>query len=222
MEKGLIPTITDDKQILAISIGRGYNFVKYIMADKKYCLCCGEDVPYNYVQRYERSELTCAYCGFTLDVKKLWDPSNISEGSVLVADDSQYVRNIILDVIKARKFSTNVKAFENGLELITAFSKMVSEHFPVDIAIIDLNMPVMDGITAARTIRAIEAQNKISATPIIFFSAVKADDALKAQLELLNPAIYMNKGSEPDPDSLAKRVEQLVGYLIEKYKKTEQ
>lgn len=189
------------------------------MEDTKYCICCGENVPYNYVERFERRELTCIYCGFTLDVQKLWEPSGASDGYVLVADDSRYVRNIITDVLKASKVYTNVMALENGLELITSFSRLVAEKTPVNILIIDLNMPVMDGITAARTIRAIETQNKIPASPIVFFSATKADESLKAQMELLSPASYVNKGNDPDPDQLAKRVEQLVGYLIEKYRK---
>src|SRR3989337_3144815 len=97
------------------------------MADTKYCLCCGEDVPYNYVERHERRELTCAYCGFTLDVQKLWEPSKISEGHVLIADDSKYVRDIIVDALKAGKYYANIMAFENGLELTTAFSRLISE-----------------------------------------------------------------------------------------------
>lgn len=192
------------------------------MGDTKYCLCCGDNVPYNYVERHERRELTCVYCGFTLDVQKLWEPSETSEGTVLIAEDSKYVRDIITDVVKTKRFSSNVMAFENGLELITAFSKLVSDNSRVDLAIIDLNMPVMDGITAARTIRAIESQHKIAATPVVFFSATKADDALKAQMDLLSPASYVNKGSDPDPDRLAERVEQLVGYLMEKYRKGSQ
>jgi CheY-like chemotaxis protein len=176
-------------------------------------------VPYNFVERHERRELTCAYCGFTLDVQKLWEPSTISEGHVIVAEDSKYVRDIITDVIMTRNLSSHVMSFENGLEMITAFSKLVAEKASVSMAIIDLNMPVMDGITAARTIRAIEQQHKLAATPIVFFSATIADDALKAQMELLTPASYVNKGSDADPDKLAERVEHLVGYLLEKYRK---
>jgi CheY-like chemotaxis protein len=176
-------------------------------------------VPYNYVERHERKEVTCAYCGFTLDVQKLWEPSKVNEGHVLVADDSKYVRDIIVDALRTSKFYTNILAVENGLELTTAFSKLASENAATGMAIIDLNMPIMDGITAARTMRAIEAQHNMPATPIIFFSAEKADDSLKAQMELLSPASYMNKGSDPDPDSLAGRVEQLVGYLMEKYRR---
>lgn len=189
------------------------------MGETKYCLCCGEDVPCNYVERHERREVTCAYCGFTLGVQKPWEPSDVSEAHVLVADDSKYVREIIVDALKLSKFRASVIAVENGLELTSAFSRLTSENRPVDVAIIDLNMPIMDGLTAARTIRSIETQHKMQAAPIIFFSAVKADEGLKAQMDMLAPASYVNKGSDPDPDSLAKRVEQLVGYLVEKYRK---
>ena len=189
------------------------------MGETRYCLCCGENVPFNYVERHERREITCAYCGFTLDVQKLWEPSKISEGHVLVADDSKYVRDIIVDALKAGRVCANVVAVENGLELTSVFSKLISENSSIDAAIIDLNMPIMDGITAARTMRAIETQHRIQPTPVIFFSAVKADEALRAQMDMLAPASYVNKGSDPDPDSLARRVEQLVGYLVEKYRK---
>ncbi len=192
------------------------------MADTKYCICCGEMVPYNQVERHERRETTCAYCGFTLDVQKLWEPSKVSDGYVLVADDSKYVRDIIINALNSSRVSANIIASENGLELTAAFSKLASEKAPADIAIIDLNMPIMDGVTAARTIRAIEARHSMPATPIIFFSAEKADDSLRTQMEILSPASYMNKGSDPDPESLAGRVEQLVGYLIEKYRKPSQ
>ena len=189
------------------------------MADTKYCLCCGENVPFNCVERHERRELTCIYCGFVLDVQKLWDSSRTSEGFTLIAEDSKYIRNIITDVLKKRKFSSHVESYENGLELITSYSKLIGDRATIDVAIIDLNMPVMDGLTAARTLRAIEAQHKTSTTPIVFFSSMKADEALKAQMDMLNPASYVNKGMDPDPEKLAERVEQLVGYLMEKYKK---
>ncbi len=189
------------------------------MIGAKYCLCCDEMVPCNYVERYERKELTCAYCGFTLDVQKAWESPRISDGYALVAEDSKYIRDIILSVLKFCKFSKNLMPLYNGLELITAYSKLISERAAIDIAVIDLNMPIMDGLTAARTIRSIEAQHRLSAVPIVFFSSVKADDSLKAQMEMLSPASYMNKGSDCHPDRIAERVRQLVSYLTEKYKK---
>jgi len=52
----------------------------------------------------------------------------------------------------------------------------------------------------------------------MFFSAEKADENLRKQMENLDPANYVNKGSDPDPDKLVSRVESLISYLMEKYK----
>ena len=195
--------------------------------ETKYCLCCGDQVPFNTFKRNERLEVTCVYCGFTLDIQNLWESKKqekaqkqpaLIESYALVTDDSQYTRKIIEDLLRARKFSSHIMAFQNGLELISAYSKLLNEKKTIDIAIIDLNMPVMDGLTAARLMRSLELQNDTIKTPIMFFSAEKADENLRKQMEHMDPANYVNKGSEPDPDKLISRVESLIGYLMEKYK----
>lgn len=191
------------------------------MGDTKYCLCCNEEVPFTSFVRHERIETTCMYCGFPLDIKKLYEPKDpVEKGYALISDDSRYTRIIIEDRLKEKKYSDNVLSFENGLELISAYSKLLEEKKPVDIAIIDLNMPVMDGLTAARLIRSLEAQNSRKAVPIIFFSSEKADDNFKKQMENLSPANYMNKGNDANPDALASRVESLIAYLIDQHSKT--
>ena len=38
------------------------------MPDTRFCVCCGEEVPYNRIARDGTTELTCQYCGFVLDV----------------------------------------------------------------------------------------------------------------------------------------------------------
>lgn len=241
------------------------------MEELKYCLCCGEQVPYSVVVRQGRRELNCVFCGFTLDVSNLDEPTpqvmsqqpaapvlppvaapdhtSISEpvvpavpesapvsvagpgkeplavshlmskeGYALVADDSRFTRKIIEALLKEKNYSSQVMAFENGLELLTAYSRLLTEKKLIDIAIIDLNMPVMDGLTAARMIRALESRNNAPVVPIVFFSAEKCGQDLKQQMENMEPANYVNKGSDPDPDKLALRIEFLLNYLSEKYK----
>jgi CheY-like chemotaxis protein len=189
------------------------------MGNTLYCLCCDEQVPFSTVVRNERREVTCAYCGFTLEVQKLWEPKNaLEKGCILVAEDSKLAREIIEDLIREKELSPCVFSFENGLGLISQYSRLLSEKRPVEIAIIDLNMPMMDGVTAARTMRALEEQNRAPKVPVVFFSAEKADENLKRNMENLEPANYVNKGSDLDPDNLKARVEQLLLYLIEKYR----
>ncbi|MDA8079102.1 MAG: response regulator [Nitrospiraceae bacterium] len=188
------------------------------MGDTRYCLCCDEEVPFSTVERNERKEVICAFCGFTLDIEKGSQTSAPEKGIALIAEDSPFTRKIIEKLIREKNFSEKVMALENGLELVSAYGKLLSEKAAVDVAIIDLNMPVMDGITAARTLRALEAQNSAQRVPIVFFSAAKADENLRQQMELLEPANYVNKGDDADPEKLITRVEMLLSYLMEKYR----
>lgn len=188
------------------------------MVDTKYCLCCDEQVPFSVIERDQKREARCVYCGFTVDVQKLWEiGKNRGKGCALVADDSRYTRRIILDVLNETKYWESVESFENGAELISAYAQMLSDRKRVDVVILDLNMPVMDGLIAARTIRTIEAQEGAEKVPLVFFSSAKADENLRKQMEIMSPAHYMNKSADPDPDKLAIRVEQLVNYILEHY-----
>jgi len=188
-----------------------------MVEDTKYCLCCDEQVPFSVIERNEKREVRCIFCGFTLDVQKLSELRKSNEkGYALVADDSKYTRRIIIDILKEKNHWASVESFGNGAELISAYSNLRSKDKTVDVVIVDLNMPVMDGITAARTIRAFEGRQGIDKVPIIFFSSEKADEHLRRQMENLAPAHYMNKATDPDPDKLAMRVEQLVEYILEK------
>jgi len=182
----------------------------------KYCLCCNEQVPFSVIEKSEKREARCIYCGFTLDIQKLSELIKVSEnGHALVADDSKYTRKIIMDILTEKNHWSRVESFGNGVELVSAYSNLLLKKKPIDVVIIDLNMPVMDGLTAARTIRSLEVQKRTEKVSMIFFSSEKADEHLKRQLENLAPAHYMNKAADPDPDKLAMRVEQLVQYILE-------
>lgn len=181
-------------------------------------MCCGEKVPFNTIERHDKREVTCAYCGFTLDVEQLHSLQDAGNaGYALVTDDSKFTRMLIEDLIKEKGFSSAVLSFENGFELVSSYSKLIAEKKAIKIAVIDISMPVMDGLTAARAMRVLEVQNGVEKVPVVFFSAVKADQSLREQMESLSPANYINKGSDPDPGKLIERVEYLLTYLIDKY-----
>jgi CheY-like chemotaxis protein len=187
---------------------------------RKYCICCGEEVPYNVVERNERRELTCTYCGFTLDVENIWEDIKASiETYALIAEDSDFARKLLKELVLKKHLASEVIAVTNGLELVTEYTKLMKKNITASFSIIDLNMPVMDGITAARTLRALEEKEGISKVPIVFFSAEKADESLKKQMELLAPAHYMNKGSDSIPDNFIKRVQGLLNFISQRYQR---
>ena len=84
--------------------------------------------------------------------------------SVLVADDhptNRKVVELILSQIDAR-----MVLVENGQQALDACR---DGHF--DIVLMDMQMPVMDGLTATREIRALEAREGRPRTPVVMLTA---------------------------------------------------
>jgi CheY-like chemotaxis protein len=182
--------------------------------EHKFCMCCGEDVTYNQIVRDGNLELTCIYCGFVLDVQM--EAGHSAASCILTVDDSRMTREFLEKMLIKSELAETVIPTESGVEFLAAFSKRLAEKLPVDLAILDLEMPVMDGITVARALRSIEEKFQTTQTPILLFSVKKCDAGLKQQLGLFAPASYMNKGSSSDPAHLKKRIDKLVKYLLSK------
>jgi CheY-like chemotaxis protein len=187
--------------------------------EAKYCLCCGEDVPYNTIFRGGQNQETCQYCGFVLDIKKeaiKKKVETLTADCILLAEDSPLTRDIIKAMLLQKKVAKSVLAFNDGQQLVSEFTSRLTGHAPTSLVILDLQMPVMDGITTARIIRNLEEKFKITRIPILFFSAHKCDEPLKKQMALYSPAVYLNKGSDTDSDVLLERVDQLMSYILQK------
>ena len=110
---------------------------------------------------------------FTLDLKPADTPPEQVEanpydldryGCVLVVDDNatnRRVAELLLTAVGAK-----VVCVENGIEALDRF-----KHEQFDVVLMDMMMPVMDGMQATRAIREYEAANAMPATPIIMLTA---------------------------------------------------
>ena len=70
----------------------------------------------------------------------------------LIVDDSKTMRRIVGKVVKENGFEIIVEA-ENGEEAMTRLRDS-SADAPVQLALVDWNMPVMDGLTFVKVARA--------------------------------------------------------------------
>ncbi|MFY9271062.1 MAG: response regulator [Candidatus Manganitrophaceae bacterium] len=181
--------------------------------ETQFCLCCGEDVPWNRITRGGNEELTCIYCGFILGAKPLPAPS---AKCIITVDDVAFVNDLLKGMLVNKGLAETVMTAGNGQEFVALFNTRLANHQPVDMVILDLEMPVMDGIAAARMMRALEGKYQVTRSPILFFSGRKCDDALKKQLGLFAPASYVNKGTSTKFEDLVERIDQLVTYLLNK------
>jgi two-component system chemotaxis response regulator CheY len=103
---------------------------------------------------------------------------------VLVVDDANLVRMYYRAALEKAGF--HVEEAMNGLEAIEQLLKA-----PVDLLIVDINMPQMDGVTFLRTLRS--KQSPVAATPALVVSTeaepqrIAAAMAAGANLYLVKP-----------------------------------
>ena len=105
---------------------------------------------------------------------------------ILVVDDHPTNRRVV--ELMLEQVGVIIASAENGAEACEAF-----EAGRFDVILMDVQMPVMDGLTATRNIRAYEAAQHLGRTPILILTAhsqpedIDASQAAGADQHLTKP-----------------------------------
>lgn len=185
--------------------------------DKQFCPSCGEKVEY-FVMLNEGDELKhCSICGLILPEEEEPEAKETLKTlqHVVAAEDSPLLLKTVTRMLQEKKIAKSVDACVNGEEFIATVVERGKNKQPISLAILDVNMPVLNGINAAVIMRAIEKGFERSRpTPILFFTAYKCDDTFKKVLKYCAPAKYINKGTGSSPEEFAERLYQVVCQLL--------
>jgi CheY-like chemotaxis protein len=101
---------------------------------------------------------------------------------VLVAEDNEI--NALLARKHLERLGATPARARDGLEAVQmAHMAMIGEREPFDIILMDIRMPGLDGLEAARQIRQAEAETHVGPTRIIALTANAFDDDRRAAIE---------------------------------------
>ena len=78
--------------------------------------------------------------------------------NILIAEDSSVILNLTKKILEQENY--NISAAKNGQEVL---NKLADNDY--DLILMDINMPILDGMECAKQIRAMADQSK-STTPI--------------------------------------------------------
>lgn len=123
-------------------------------------------------------------------------PRRKKQPKILLAEDNSINQMVCVDVLERKGYEVTIVM--NGVEAVEAFQK---EKY--DLILMDIKMPEMDGITAAKKIRSLESPDQH--IPIIALTALAAD---KEKACCLNAGMDIHLPKPIDPQQIYTELEK--------------
>jgi CheY-like chemotaxis protein len=115
--------------------------------------------------------------------------------SIVISEDSSTLRQLLKIVLDQHGIGKEILLTQNGEEFAQTVIERLSSGAGLDLAILDLEMPLLNGHAAAIVLRAAERALRIpKKAPILFFSRRVRDQDFERLLRHCQPAGYVNKG----------------------------
>ena len=110
-------------------------------------------------------------------------PKENQKAKVLIVEDLPFNAKINKSYVE-RCGGEVVGMVENGQEAVAKLEELVSKGEAIDLVLMDIEMPIMNGKEAARRIRKVEVEKNLPMCPIYFLSG----NCLQKEIEeCLNP-----------------------------------
>ena len=123
---------------------------------------------------------------------------------VLIAEDSSVIQTLTKNVLQFEKFE--ITSAKNGKEVLSTLN---NEN--IDLILLDINMPVMDGIKCAQTIRKLSDKQK-AGVPIVAITG-NAKNFTMDDFKAVGINDYLQKPL--DFDQLIKTVKKWIGNAVD-------
>jgi len=178
----------------------------------QYCHSCAEQVLTYTARSDDRVDVRCAYCGLPLG--RQFPEAEVPIECALLADDEKFSRWVLRDLLVENHLAKTVVPCEGGTQLLTRFTERLRRKEPTQLIVLDILMPDLDGLAAAKAIRAVERGFGITwPVPILFLSALRPDTAIRNFVARVQPALFLNKAVDATPDRLAIQLREMIEYF---------
>lgn len=125
-------------------------------------------------------------------------------GPIIIAEDDEDEREILLQAFKNLSVRNEIKFFDNGQQLLNYLTETTDKPFLI---ISDINLPVMNGLELRARIDK-NAYLRHKSIPFIFMSTNSNSESVKKAYDMMVQGYFIKESS-------IKEIEKCLGCIIE-------